>query len=140
MDLPGTGERVAYNPILDSGDFIVPTLIPSATPCLAGGSSFLMALDALSGSRLGTSPFDTNGDNSWTSADNVTDPSGNLVPASGIQFGQGGIITTPTVIQSQSDPTLDYGYASSSKGGVTTLGLKVQGNKVGRIVWREIHP
>ncbi|HEY8024592.1 MAG TPA: PilC/PilY family type IV pilus protein [Burkholderiaceae bacterium] len=145
MDLPSSstsGERVAYNPILRNDRFVVATLIPSATPCLAGGSSWLMELDALTGARPSSSPFDVNGDGSFSSADYFTDPTSSTsakIPVSGIMPGQGGIITTPTVVQSQSDPTVEYKYASSSTGAVIVTKEKVSGPQTGRIVWREIN-
>jgi len=144
MDFPSsatTGERVAYNPILRNDRFVVPTLIPSATPCLAGGTSWLMEIDALTGSRPASTPFDVNNDSKWDSSDYVADPTSSSnpkIPVSGVMPGQSGIITTPTVVQSQNDVTVEYKYASSSTGAVIRTPEKVSGAQTGRITWHEI--
>lgn len=140
MDMPNsdtTGERIAYNPLLRNNRIVFPTLIPSTVPCDVGGSSWLMELDALTGRRLITSPFDTNGDGKFDDQDLL--PFGTKsVSAGGIMPGQGGIITTPTVVKDQTDPRKEYKYASSSKGAVIKTPENVDPNQSGRITWREI--
>lgn len=147
MDFPNsstTGERVAYNPILRNDRFVVPTLIPSATPCLAGGSSWLMEIDALTGARPATSPFDVTGDHSFGSSGWFPKPPGDpnpdppKIPVSGIMPGQGGIITTPTVVKCNNDPSCEFKISSSSTGALITTGEKTS-SQTGRITWREIN-
>jgi type IV pilus assembly protein PilY1 len=146
MDFPNgttTGERVAYNGLLRNDRFVVPTLIPSATPCLAGGSSWLMEIDALTGARSSTSPFDIYGSNDWSQGGNSftdpTDSSGNSkITVGGVQAGAG-IFTTPTVIKSQLDPTKEYKYASTSAGQVEVTPEQSTQGQSGRITWREIN-
>src|SRR5690606_1157213 len=55
------GERVVSAPRLRLGRVIFPTLIPSSEPCDAGGTSWLMEIDALTGGRLGDAVFDLDG-------------------------------------------------------------------------------
>src|SRR5690606_20837934 len=50
MDLPETGERQISTPILRGGRIIFTTVTPSGDACSAGGSSWLMEIDAVSGS------------------------------------------------------------------------------------------
>src|SRR5690606_12644208 len=52
------GERVIAAPILRAGRVVFPTLIPSDNPCSDGGTSWLMEVDAVSGSRFVQSPLD----------------------------------------------------------------------------------
>jgi type IV pilus assembly protein PilY1 len=53
------GERVVSTPILRNRRIIFTTLIPASGACSSGGSSWLMELDAWSGSRLqDPSPYD----------------------------------------------------------------------------------
>jgi type IV pilus assembly protein PilY1 len=144
MDFPAQtvptdpGERIAYNPLLRNDRIVFPTLIPSNTPCLAGGSSWLMELDALTGNRLNESPFDKTGEGKFEADDLLVGTSEGTVAAGGIKPAQGGIITTPTVVKSKDDPTKEYKYASSSTGAVIKTPESVSKAKVGRITWREI--
>ncbi|MCW8917796.1 MAG: PilC/PilY family type IV pilus protein [Gammaproteobacteria bacterium] len=64
------GERVVSNPVLRNRRIIFTTLIPATGACSSGGSSWLMELDAWSGSRLqDPSPYDL-------SANPITDLNG----------------------------------------------------------------
>ena len=87
LDLPTSGERQVSTPILRGGRIIFTTVIPSGDECSAGGDSWLMELDALSGSRLGSSPFDLNRDFAFDIEDFVhldpDDPDSPLVAVSG---------------------------------------------------------
>ncbi len=51
------GEKQVTNSLLILGHIIFTTTIPSTDPCLYGGDSWVMILDANSGSRLQYSPF-----------------------------------------------------------------------------------
>lgn len=137
LDLPTTGERQVSNPILRAGRLIFTTVIPSGDQCSAGGTSWLMELDALTGSRLEESPFDLNRDRSFDINDfallDPNDPDSPLVPVSGRQSKQG-IIKTPGIV---TDDRIEYKYASGSAGGVDTT-IENAGRQRGRQSWREI--
>lgn len=140
LDLPTTGERQVSTPILRAGRIIFTTVIPSGDECSAGGESWLMELDALSGSRLGTSPFDLNRDFAFDIEDYVPldpdDPDSPLVPVSGRQSKEG-IIKTPGIIGGCGASTIECKYASGSKGKIDTT-IENAGNQKGRLSWREI--
>jgi len=142
MDMPNsatTGERIAFNALLRNSRIVFPTLIPSATPCEAGGSSWLMELDALTGRRLAEMPFDANGDGKFDPDDSIKFDK-QKTAAGGIKPGEGGIITTPTVIKAGSGEASgkEYKYASSSTGAVIKTPESEDFGQVGRISWREL--
>lgn len=137
LDLPTSGERQVSTPILRGGRLIFTTVIPSGDACSAGGESWLMEIDALSGSRLTESPFDLNRDRSFDIEDfaplDPDDPNSPLVPVSGRQSKQG-IIKTPGIV---TDDRIEYKFASGSAGGIDTT-IENAGKQRGRQSWREI--
>jgi len=137
LDLPTSGERQVSSPILRGGRLIFTTVIPSGDACSAGGESWLMEIDALSGSRLTESPFDLNRDRSFDIKDfaplDPEDPNSPLVPVSGRQSKQG-IIKTPGIV---TDDRIEYKFASGSAGGIDTT-IENAGKQRGRQSWREI--
>lgn len=66
-------ERAVSAPVLRNGRLFFTTLIPSADPCAAGGSGWLMALDAMSGGRFELPALDVNGDGEFDKDDTVDD-------------------------------------------------------------------
>lgn len=121
MDLvsPGPvaiGERVVSSPILRFGLIIFPTLIPSQTPCSAGGDSWLMIMDAWGGKQLNYAVFSGNPD---------------LV---GGRKSSIGIIKTPAFI-SAGDKW--YLPAGGSTGDIDVTQLEGDGT-VGRHSWRQL--
>jgi type IV pilus assembly protein PilY1 len=138
MDLPTSGERMVSDPILRAGRLIFTTVLPSGDVCSAGGTSWLMEIDALSGSRLSASPFDLNRDRSFDVNDFVpldpNDPDSELVPVSGIKSNQ--IITGPGIV-TDSDDRIEYKFASGSNGTIDRF-IENAGNQRGRQSWREI--
>ena len=132
MDLPTTGERVAFNPISPSnGRFIFTTLIPDSQLCANGGSSWLMVLDYLTGGRLPVSPF-TNFGSKVTYTDANGDTQSDFI--AGVRIGD--IMSTPTVVK---DPAhhREYLVGSTSSGNMKVFSLNTP-NGAGRISWREI--
>lgn len=69
LDLPAAGERVVVEPVLRFGRVVFTTLIPDNSPCSAGGYSWLMEIDYLTGGQSAQRTLDTNGDNQVTAAD-----------------------------------------------------------------------
>ncbi len=105
------GERVISFPLVRRGLVIFSTVIPDPDPCLGGGKSRLMEVDAFSGGSPGGSPFDANGDGKVDDNDKVK-INGKEQFVSGIDLDIG-IIKTPTVIESDK---VDFKYVSGSTG------------------------
>ncbi|MBW7923195.1 MAG: fimbrial assembly protein [Burkholderiaceae bacterium] len=139
--LAETGERVVYPPQIRFGRVVFPTLIPSTSPCDKGGTSWLMELDAVSGGRLPSSPFDLDNDGMFSNADLVAHPStGVLVAVSG-RRSRVGITPMPTVIAGSPPGTSgspkEFKVSSGSSGGVESVAESIGGSR-GRLSWREI--
>ena len=86
------GERVIFSPRILLGRLVLQTAIPSADPCLGGGSGWTMVLDLETGGRLNYVLFDMNKDGKFDTADMVM-VDGQLMPPSGIGTTTGGIPT-----------------------------------------------
>jgi type IV pilus assembly protein PilY1 len=94
------GERVTARALVRGDRVIFTSLIPSADPCAAGGTSWLYELDTLSGGRLTYAVFDINNDNKFDDADFieiVVEGETIRIPPSGFNPDVG-IINTPTVL------------------------------------------
>lgn len=100
------GEMQVSNPVLRNGRVIFTTLIPDPNPCSGGGTSWLMELDAISGSRLIESPFDPNDDGVFSEADMVTVNVGGVditVPVTGL-LSEVGIAQAPGILFTPGTP------------------------------------
>jgi len=126
------GERVVDAPKVTNGLVVFATLIPSAVPCTAGGTSNLFELGALSGGQSSFAPFDINGDGVANSQDQVL-INGVAQYVSGINPSIG-IFTTPTIIAAT---TVDYKYLSGSTGAIETVFDAPNSNMPNRS-WRQL--
>jgi len=138
-----TGERVVYNPIISSQKLVVNTAIPSVAVCTAGGTTWTMDLDPVSGGRLNFSPFDVNGDFNFSTADQVTIAGIGSVYVSGIKSTVG-IAPTPTVISGATGSGKEYKILSGSSGGLASVlennpGAPPPPAAIKRRAWREIY-
>jgi len=139
------GERAVSAPLLRAGRIIFTTLIPDPDPCDWGGSSWLMELDAVNGSRLDTSPLDVNGDGvidnsdfvaiSDTNGDGVIDELDDYIPISGLRRHDLGIIKTPGVVICDSGS--ECKYTSGSSGNLDMV-KESSGSPTGRQSWRQL--
>jgi type IV pilus assembly protein PilY1 len=136
------GEKQVTNPIVRDGKVVFTTLIPNANPCGAGGSSWLMELDMLSGGRLLTAPFDINNDGQFTAADMVVLPGGGgaTVQISGVQWGTAGILQSPGVIEGETGQgvCVQYKYMPDSGGNIQRVNENCGPGGLGRQSWRQI--
>lgn len=136
-------EKQVSNPIVRNGNVIFTTLIPDTDTCAAGGSSWVMEMNVLNGSRLEETPFDINNDGEFTSADFVTLPDGTRVPITGIGSTEG-ILQSPGVIESESGAPggggacVQYKYMPGSLGGIQKVSENCGPSGTGRQSWRQV--
>ena len=140
MDLT-TGERVVATPILRSNRIIFTTLIPALDSCSFGGESWLMEINAYTGTRLAATPFDINNDlifnfSDWVDADQIdgVDNVG-VITTSGIQ-SPAGLSARPTVLITP-DRTRELKVVSGS-GGLGTVDENPGDLMTGRQNWRRL--
>ncbi len=125
------GERVIAKPTLRTDRVIFTTMTPSADPCAFGGTSFIMAMNLSSGSRLNYVYFDTNGDGTPDNDDTTTGDDDENIPWSGISDDKDGVTKGVTPL-----PKL-LCFAGSS--GATPQCIPVAGSqRFGRNSWREV--
>lgn len=114
-------------------------MIPSVSsdPCVPDGESWIMEMDAVTGSRLTYSPFDLNRDYSFTGMDYVTiviDGEEVKVPSTGRKT-EGGNAQTPSVVSGQG---AEFKYISTSEG-LETIVENPGTGVLGRQSWRELY-
>lgn len=100
------------------------TAIPTLDPCVAGGRSWLMELDAQSGARLPYSVFDTDGDGDFDGNDGLV---------SGMPFDDG-IVGSPSII---SGGNIEYKYMGSTSGAIKVVNEQ-GGFESGRQSWLQL--
>ncbi|MEO8001788.1 MAG: PilC/PilY family type IV pilus protein, partial [Arenimonas sp.] len=129
---PGTavGERMIGDPFVSSGTLFASSIIPSSDPCASGGTGFVNAVDAFTGSSGfagAESPFDLNGNGNF-SDDSLTYGAG-TIPVGSVDLG----------IYMPSNPSVisDILVAGGSLGTTATVRVNNPSNS-GRISWREI--
>jgi type IV pilus assembly protein PilY1 len=132
------GERVVSLPVLRNNKIIFPTLVPSSVPCEFGGTSWLMEMDAVTGSRLTQPPLDINENGQIDSGDNYTGTIGGSPGpwvVSGIRSGEG-IIDTPAVVEIPGEDE-EIKIASGTSGGVETIRERGETGQA-RGSWRQL--
>lgn len=130
LDNPTAGERIISNPRVLGTVLLTASIIPPTTnTCDAGGTGYINALDAFSGTSLSQPFFDSNGDGKVDANDKITSGGGS-VPVGSIDLGVG-MPTLPTVI----DKLLVVG---GSKGSLGSILVNPQGGSKERVSWREI--
>ena len=136
-DLPLAGERIINDLLLRDGRLAVTCFRPSPDPCIDGGSSFLMELNAFTGGNTPEVVYDVNQDGVIDMADTVItgyDTDGNPVriPPAGIKMP--GNIQPP--ISLRLNHHVEINYLNSSTG--TVHMLKSPAIKQGVIYWKEL--
>ena len=140
------GERQISSSILRDGRIIFTTMMPEDNPCSAGGTGWLMELDARDGSRLAFSPFDVNNDNEFDEDDyiqatvdvngdgTVDDDDKVPVPTSGVK-SEVGIIPMPAILSGDGE---EYKYTPGTTGDIQTTTENPGPGASGRQSWREL--
>jgi type IV pilus assembly protein PilY1 len=131
LDLPTSGERATGIPKLINGILFFNSFIPSSSPCDAGGTGWLMALDYYTGQTPSHQVFTAFG----------------TAPLAGVQFGAA--LGGATLIQNSAS-SQGFAVMSLTKGNIATMGAGGAGgaggvppinfgpSARGRINWREI--
>lgn len=136
INLPTTGERQVSNPQLRAGKIWFTTLIPSSDACSAGGDSWIMVLDPLTGSRLSSTPFDNNLDEVYDKKDFVLVTVGGvqmLLPVSGVKSGVGIVKGTSSVTDGEDEYIENCGSTGQCEKRKGPAGILK-----GRQSWREL--
>jgi type IV pilus assembly protein PilY1 len=126
---------------------IFTTLIPDIDPCGAGGASWLMELNAYTGTRLNETPFDVAGpegeggtfnrDGKFDDNDFVDDPEGDgKVPVGGTKLPVG-ISPTSGVLMS-ADGRKEYKYNPGTSGAIAVTEENPGEGASGRQSWRQV--
>jgi type IV pilus assembly protein PilY1 len=123
------GERQITDPLVRGDRVIFTTLIPTQMTCGAGGASWLMVLDLLSGGRLTEAQLDTNGDGKVDEND---------TSASGIGRADEIMARPASLLCLTNDCDTDRLLASGSKGELQEEALRSIGAVQGRQSWRQI--
>lgn len=131
------GEMQVTNPVLRNGRVIFTTLIPDSDICAYGGRSWLMDMDALSGSRLTYTPFDLNRDGEYDDNDFI-EVDGVKIPATG--RGVDAILTAPAFL---SGNISDYAVTTSSGSNTDDSTIGIERSNAGpagrgRQSWRQL--
>jgi type IV pilus assembly protein PilY1 len=134
------GERVVSRAVVRGDRVIFTTLIPDRDPCSPGGESWLMELNAFSGSRLDTSVFDVNLDDDFDDDDliNVTLSDGTTIAVPVSAIGpENGIMDTPAIISGIGEDQDEIKVLSGSSGRLIRI-PEAGGVDIGRQSWREL--
>lgn len=130
------GERSVSNAILRDGRLTITTLIPSSDPCKAGGSGWVMTVDAVDGSRLDFTAIDANEDGDFGTDDLIdTDGDGEGDTYASAVLNTEGIPTTPAQVDSDNS-TLNVVGRTDGSIEVFESPLDALVNK--RLFWREL--
>ena len=132
-----SGERVVTPAVLSDGQVYFTTLTPTSTAdCSNGGTiSWLMALNALTGSQQTTSAFDYNNNGIINSSDLIT-YNGSQVAGSGIQSTGTGP-TGPTIIQMGNNQSRVL--LSAPNGSINSFLTIGNTTTAGRQSWRQLN-
>ena len=130
IDLPVAGERQVTDPVIRGGLVFFNTTVPNNNPCDAGGTSWQMVADWLTGGSPSEPAFDLNRDRKVDELDTIRD-----VPAAGRELV--GIAASPVALSNKL-----YTSTTQSSGGSTvetTELVDLGGAKTGRLSWEELN-
>ena len=145
VNFPDAGERVVADAKFRGGRIVLTSLIPDVTnACSFGGSGWVMEFDALTGNRLNTATFDTNGDNTLVSTGGSdSDYMKFAGQGSGVRNASGRrldtIPTAPGFMGNRKGTTsLEDKYFNTSDGTIMRVRETAGQNGEARVMWREI--
>ncbi|MDH7454170.1 PilC/PilY family type IV pilus protein [Luteimonas composti] len=123
IDLPVAGERVVQDAQVVATFLITASIIPTGDACESGGSGFINALDAFTGTSAGGSYFDLDGDG--TTTDEVVGDR----PVGSVNVG-GGMPTLPNLLRGR--------FVVGGSAGSDVRGTRTLSPRWDRASWREI--
>jgi len=129
------GERVIVNPIIRNNRIIFVTQTPDEDPCSAGGSSWIMEINANDGNRLDVPPFDVNGDGIIDDNDVVTYLSDAATITSGVR-SKSGIVASPGILNKSGGGEIKY--LAGTKGTVDVVEESASDEFRKRQSWRQL--
>jgi type IV pilus assembly protein PilY1 len=133
FNLPTPGERVISDILIRDGKVIVVSYVAGGALCSTGGKSWLMSLDACTGSRVSEPNFDINGDGTIDENDLVDiDPGAGVIMAAPTGLMYDGQLQTPAFLIMPGG--IEKMYMSSSKAKIEEQLQK--GPKLGLTHWR----
>jgi len=133
FDLPGHSERLVNDVILRGGILYAVVSIPSESPCEAGGTSIIYALNACNGGRAGAI-FDINGDGEINNLDLINiGTAANPVWVAPTGLRREGLLYSPAILTIPGTGT-DVLHFSTSGGNLESE-IAIS-EKVGFLYWR----
>ncbi|RKY75222.1 hypothetical protein DRQ07_12210, partial [candidate division KSB1 bacterium] len=143
FDLPIEGERIIRDFVVRNGVLVIISSIPSTSQCASGGDSFLLEMEACSGSRLDTIQFDINDEQIVDSGDliNIGSETKPIWVAPTGQRHADMMVYTPAILELQANSALneekkDMKYFSTSTGQVKVVTEKAE--TIGMSYWRDL--
>lgn len=136
FDLPDEKERIVRDLFIRGKKVIAISSIPQTdSPCVAGGETYLMEIDACTGGRLTSPQLDINDDGKIDSGDliDLGIPGLPPLPPSGIKYPT--MMFPPMIIDNPDDDT-ELKYFSTSAGNIIIATEKEEG--AGKYYWRQI--
>ncbi len=131
LNKPDIGERIIVRPQMRGSTVVTSSMVPPvASTCDAGGSGWLNAVDAFTGTATAEAYFDANGDGVFNNLDKLADPTGTMVGVGSVSTG-GGAPTKGVFIEN----TMFYSKTNGDDGSEKTNG---GGGLARRVQWREI--
>ncbi len=128
------GEQIVRKPVLRNNRVIFVTTVPDGDPCGFGGSSWIMEINANTGSRLPESPFDVNGDGIIDATDLFTIGDEDTI-VSGTRSKEG-IVATPGILNSPDGP--ERKYFSGTSGNIDVVLESAEEAMTKRQSWRQL--
>jgi type IV pilus assembly protein PilY1 len=130
LDAPRAGERIVVRPQVRGSALVTSSMIPpTPSACDAGGSGYLNAIDAFTGTALAEVYFDVNGDGVFDNADKLGSGR-DAIGVGSIDVGVGNP-TKATFIG-------DMATLTGSNGTLAEQHTNGQGGIPRRVLWREI--
>ena len=139
VNLPTSGERVVTDARFRSGRLIFTSMIPNtSTACAFGGTGWLLEFDAITGNRLDSATFDTNGDTNVTVDDYINFSSIGGTGKNNVSGRRLDAISAAPGFLASSGGKRDLRLVNQGDGKVVPVigGLGAFGD--GRAMWREV--